>query len=63
MSAEVEAELSELPVELSGKRLAEQGALIGQQVDVALEVAELIVGETIEPGGHLAVQARPHRTG
>jgi hypothetical protein len=53
LSAEVAAELSELPVELSGERLAEQSALVGQQVDVGLDVAELIVGEAVEPGGDL----------
>ncbi len=52
-SAEVAAELWELPVELSGERLAAQDALVGQQVDVALDVAELIVGGAVEPGGHL----------
>jgi hypothetical protein len=54
--AEVGAELSGLPVELSGERLAEQGALVGQRVDVALDVAELIVGEAIEPGGQLGFE-------
>jgi hypothetical protein len=63
LSAEVEAELSEIPVELSGERLAEQGALVGQQVDVPLGVAELIVGEAVEPGGHLGFKLdRTHGT-
>ena len=60
-SAEVAAEPSELPVELPGERLAEQDALVGQQVDGALDVAELVVGEAVEPGGHLGFELdRPH---
>lgn len=51
LSAEIEAELSELAVELSGEGLSEEGAVVSEKVDVALDVTELIVGQGVEPGG------------
>ena len=35
---------------------AEQGALVGEQVDVALDVTELFVGERVEPDGDLGFE-------
>ena len=62
LSAEGAAEFSECPVELSGERLVEQATLVGQHVDGALDVAELVVGEAVEPGGHLGFEFdRPRR--
>jgi hypothetical protein len=50
-------------VELSGERLAEQGALVGQHVDGALGLPELFVGEAVEPGGHPRVKLDGTPTG
>jgi hypothetical protein len=62
LSTDVEAQLTQLAVELSGEWFAEQSALVGEQVDVALDVTELFVGERVEPGAYLGVRARSYPT-
>lgn len=44
----MEAELTELAVELAGERLAEMHALLGEEIDVALGLTEAVIVESCE---------------
>ena len=52
LAVEVEAQLAELAVELSGERFAEVDALFGEQIDVSLDLTELVVRQRIQPTGY-----------
>ena len=52
LAVEVEAQLAELAVELSGERFAEVDALFGEQIDVSLDLTELVVRQRIQPAGY-----------
>ena len=56
LSIEVEPQFAEFAVELAGEWFAEVYALVGEEIDVAFGLTELVVGEGVEPVGNLGFQ-------